>query len=304
MRVVCLFDHLPMSRTFSREDPAHEVLNPRLQREAARTGAITASLIWNGPSDLDLHAHVNLMNGNKEEICYRRKQGTGGALDVNANARDCETINEPVENIYWDQPPAGSYSVDVHNYRRRNHEGKVPFRCQLKLPTETLDYEGALGHNDRVTCFRFTVDEMGSITLGSIPLSRIMKKPTTLIVVRPPMKIAKSKKAARVATPMKAMKAKMAAKTRIAYGKRSKTSVYTGKFEKTSSGLKKEHLVKNRKGKIVSKKMQAHGMKAYSYIKAWVDASKAARLQLGMSGFVPVKKGTALYAKIKDLYQA
>jgi len=93
-----------------------------------------------------------------------------------------------------DQPPAGSYSVDVHNYRRRNHEGKVPFRCQLKLPTETLDYEGALGHNDRVTCFRFTVDEMGSITLGSIPLSRIMKKPTTLIVVRPPMKIAKSKK--------------------------------------------------------------------------------------------------------------
>jgi len=301
-----------MSPTFSREDLADEVLNPRLQREAARTGEITVSLLWNGPSDLDLHAKVNLASGNKEEIFYSRKQGTGGALDVDANARDSEVINEPVENIYWDQPPAGKYSIDVHNFRMRGHQDKTNFRCQLKLPTDTLDYEGTLGNKERVICFRFTVDESGVVTLGSMPMSRIMKKPSSPALTRSAMRTVKAKQPARAIAVMKGIKAmkvmkvmkvKTTMKTKIAYGKRGRSAVYSGKFEKTSSGLKKEHFVKNKEGKIVSKKKHALGVKAYSHIKAWVEACKAARLQLGMSGFVPVKKGTALYTKAKELYQ-
>jgi len=299
-----------MSRTFSREDLADEVLNPRLQREAARTGEITASLLWNGKSDLDLHAKVNLASGNKEEIWYSRKQGTGGKLDVDANARDSEVINEPVENIYWDEPPAGHYSIDVHNYRTRGHQGKIHFRCQLKLPTDTLDYEGTLGNKERVTCFRFIVDESGVVTLSSMALSKIMKKPSSAALMRSSMRTVKAKKKAmkamkvvKVMKVMKVMKVKKAMKTKIAHGKRGRSAVYSGKFEKTSSGLKKEHFVKNKDGKIVSKKKHALGVKAYSQIKAWVEACKAARLQLGMSGFVAVKKGTALYTKAKELYQ-
>merc|ERR1719171_138414 len=105
---------------------------------------------------------------------------------------------------------------------------------------------------------------------------------------------------------MKAMKAMKAMKkktiSKIAKGKYSKSLVFFGGKEKTYTGLKKSDLMKSKTGKVVTKKQHAAGKKAYKNIKGWTDAVQKARKELGVKGFVPVKKGSALYKKAKEFY--
>merc|ERR1712126_555879 len=63
------------------------------------------------------------------------------------------------------------------------------------------------------------------------------------------MKAMKAKKSG-----MKGMKKKAMKKSVIAKGKRAKSSVFRGTKNKTSGGLKKSDLKKNKAGRIVSKK--------------------------------------------------
>merc|ERR1719389_1538154 len=99
---------------------------------------------------------------------------------------------------------------------------------------------------------------------------------------------------------MKAMKKKTISK--IATGKRARSSVFKGGKEKTVGGLTKSDLVLNSKGKVVSKKRSALAKKMYknSPLKVWADAVQKARKELGVKGFVAVKKGSALYKKAKE----
>merc|ERR1712138_124384 len=99
---------------------------------------------------------------------------------------------------------------------------------------------------------------------------------------------------------MKAMKKKTISK--IATGKRAKASVWLGGKVKTTSGLKKPDLMKSKTGKLVSKKQHAAGKKAYANIKGWTVACQKARKELGIKGFVPIKKGSAIYKKAKEFY--
>lgn len=104
----------------------------------------------------------------------------------------------------------------------------------------------------------------------------------------------------------KAMKLKVmkVMKRKIASGKHAKARVWKGRFEKTAGGLTKDHLTKSKAGKIVSKKRQLLGHKAYGNLKGWVEAFKKARAQLGVTGFVVLKTGSPLYLATKELYQA
>ena len=110
-----------------------------------------------------------------------------------------------------------------------------------------------------------------------------------------------------MAKAMKAMKAMRAMKkkavSKIAKGKMSKSVVFRGTKAKTYTGLSKSDLVKNKRGKIVTKKQAANGKKAYANIKGWTVAVQKARKALGVKGFVAVKKGTPLYKKAKELFQ-
>jgi len=101
----------------------------------------------------------------------------------------------------------------------------------------------------------------------------------------------------------KAMK-KTTRKTKVAKGKRSKALVFKGKFERTKSGLKKEHLTKSKSGKVVSARKHAQGKSAYHRIQGWVRAMMKARTELGLVGFVAVKKGSPLYARTKEIYSS
>merc|ERR1719377_163039 len=104
----------------------------------------------------------------------------------------------------------------------------------------------------------------------------------------------KAMKAMKAMAAMKAMKAMK--KSKIAKGKRAKSVVFRGSKEKTTGGLKKSDLVKNKRGIVVSKKQQAKGNALYSkYGKKWISALMAARKSLGVKGFAAVKKGTPLY---------
>merc|ERR1719356_1359981 len=125
-----------------------------------------------------------------------------------------------------------------------------------------------------------------------------MKKTTTM----------KKASAMKGAAMKKVMKAKRVSK--IARGSRAKSSVFSGRKEKTVGGLTKEGLTKNKLGKVVSKKASARVKKAYasSPIKAWAEAVKAARKALGVTGFVAIggksAAGRALYAKAKAILSA
>merc|ERR1712093_763166 len=99
----------------------------------------------------------------------------------------------------------------------------------------------------------------------------------------------------------KAMKA-MKRVSKFAKGRYAKSVVFRGTKTSTVGGLTKANLMRNKNGKIVSKKASANGKKAYARIKGWTVAVTKARKALNLKGFVAVKKGTALYKKAKEFY--
>merc|ERR1711920_729974 len=104
---------------------------------------------------------------------------------------------------------------------------------------------------------------------------------------------------------MKAMKS-----SKVARGRGAKARVFSGKKVKTSGGLTKDKLYKNKNGKVVSKARSAASKKVFarSPLKAWGLAVKQARKALEFTGFVPIGgksvRGRALYAKAKAIMNA
>merc|ERR1719295_670538 len=118
---------------------------------------------------------------------------------------------------------------------------------------------------------------------------------------------------------MKAMKAMKSAKksgmkrkamkvSKIAKGKRAKSSVFRGTKVSTSGGLKKSDLMRNKNGKVVSKKSSIRAKKAYQKngLAKWTKAVQAAKKSLGIKGFQVIggktSKGQALLKKARSFY--
>merc|ERR1712224_1025776 len=111
---------------------------------------------------------------------------------------------------------------------------------------------------------------------------------------------AKAMKAMKAMAAMKAMKAmKKKAVSKIARGRMAKVLVLRGSKEKTSGGLNAKDLMKNKNGRVVSKKASARTKKVLG---GWLAAVKSARKALKITGFSAIKKGTPLYAKAKEFY--
>merc|ERR1711941_96988 len=88
--------------------------------------------------------------------------------------------------------------------------------------------------------------------------------------------------------------------------KGSKIQVFRGTRQKTkSSGQTKADLIKNKRGKICSKKQHKRGLKLYKKngIEKWTKAFMQARAKLGITGFVACKKGSKLYNETMKLYK-
>merc|ERR1712224_176842 len=92
--------------------------------------------------------------------------------------------------------------------------------------------------------------------------------------------------------------------SKIAKGKLAKAMVLRGSKEKTATGLKKSDLMRNKNGKIVSKKKSALAKKMFaSTVGPWMQAVKKARAALKIKGFVAIKKGSPLYIKAKEFFR-
>jgi len=63
--------------------------------------------------------------------------------------------------------------------------------------------------------------------------------------------------------------------------------------------------MKNKRGKIVSKKANANGKRVYKRngLAKWTKAFMQARKNLKIKGFVPCKKGTKFYKEAMRLYK-
>ena len=107
------------------------VMQKRLEREGAKSGAIQISLMWHNGNDLDLH--VRCPSG--EIISYRNKDSQcRGELDVDMNASGKVSL-EPVENIYWplNVAPDGQFQVFVHHYRNRGFRDPTLFQVAVNV---------------------------------------------------------------------------------------------------------------------------------------------------------------------------
>mmetsp|Transcript_68124 Transcript_68124/g.210598 ORF Transcript_68124/g.210598 Transcript_68124/m.210598 type:complete len:142 (+) Transcript_68124:51-476(+) len=113
----------------------------------------------------------------------------------------------------------------------------------------------------------------------------------------------KGKATSKAGTSMKAMKAKRVSK--VARGRFARALVFRGRKEKTVGGLTKEGLMRNKRGKIVSKRASARGKRCYGNIEGWLEACMEARKALHSTGFVAINgkslQGKALYLKAKAI---
>jgi len=103
--------------------------------------------------------------------------------------------------------------------------------------------------------------------------------------------------------PMKSMKSKKV--SIIARGKFARSMVFKGKKAKTVSGLKQESFMRNKRGRIVSKRQSAQGKRNYTNVESWIECVMEAREALHCRGFVAINgktlQGKALYVKAKAL---
>eukprot|EP00927_Polykrikos_kofoidii_P045738 TRINITY_DN3981_c0_g3_i1.p1 TRINITY_DN3981_c0_g3~~TRINITY_DN3981_c0_g3_i1.p1 ORF type:complete len:179 (+),score=33.75 TRINITY_DN3981_c0_g3_i1:67-537(+) len=105
----------------------------------------------------------------------------------------------------------------------------------------------------------------------------------------------------------KSMKTKNASKrgSKIARGRLARSLVLRGKKEKTVGGLTSNDLVKNKRGKVVSKRASAVAKIRYRNIEPWLMSFMEARRALQVQGFVAINgktlQGKALYVKSKAL---
>merc|ERR1719359_420717 len=102
------------------------------------------------------------------------------------------------------------------------------------------------------------------------------------------------------------MKAKRVSK--IARGRFARSLVLRGMRERTVGGLRRDQLMKNKRGKVVSKRASAQGTRRFRNIAQWVEAVVQARAELRVTGFVAINgkslQGKALFVKAKAICEA
>merc|ERR1712110_767764 len=86
----------------------------------------------------------------------------------------------------------------------------------------------------------------------------------------------------------------------------SRNQVWRGTRQKVkTTGQTKGDLMKNKRGRVVSKKANAAGKRTYKRngLNKWTKAFMQARKNLGLKGFVACKKGTKFYKEAMRLYK-
>lgn len=117
------------------------------------------------------------------------------------------------------------------------------------------------------------------------------------------MKAMKTMKAVKSKIVMKAKRVGQATHGRLG----SKLQVFRGTKAKTTGGLMKDSLVRNKHGRVVSKRLSENGKERFQKnLRPWKEACMEARAAFNSKGFIAFNgkslQGKALYAKAKAIY--
>jgi molecular chaperone DnaK (HSP70) len=152
----------------------NDQLAERLIREGAQSGEITVSLMWDDVSDLDLH--VVTPGGGR--IYFGAKRGScGGTLDVDMNVNSLTASTKPVENVFWEKAPTGSYTVEVVMFTNRNTGGTSSrFSGQVEVNGVVTKFAGTIRENKaRVVVSNFNFNGAKARGLARTACERKMK---------------------------------------------------------------------------------------------------------------------------------
>jgi hypothetical protein len=109
---------------------------------------MTISLVWQGPSDLDLL--VRCPTG--EVIDYNRTSACGGKLQIDMNSNANVMSDTPIEHVVWPEGDVepGAYEVGVKLYARREQAGPIPFQVRVTVGEQQQYFDGSVANDGDV----------------------------------------------------------------------------------------------------------------------------------------------------------
>jgi hypothetical protein len=121
------------------------------------SGAIQITLAWNTGADIDLYVTDPMGN----VVSYRNTHvPSGGVLDHDARGDCLRTVNNTIENVYWDSPmpPPGIYQVEVHYYANCGSAGPTTATTSIAIGGRVVGvYSSTLMPGQRVPVATFQI---------------------------------------------------------------------------------------------------------------------------------------------------
>ncbi|MDK3075217.1 hypothetical protein QO034_19190 [Sedimentitalea sp. JM2-8] len=115
-----------------------EDVSRQIVERGSRRGALNFALSWGTTDDIDLS--VTCPTG--QVISYLNRSDCGGGFDLDANVVRARAISDPVENIVFDDPVPGVYTVRV-NLKSNRTTGEKPVTLHvLRQDGRDLTYSG------------------------------------------------------------------------------------------------------------------------------------------------------------------
>ncbi|MEM8581793.1 MAG: hypothetical protein AAGF50_11415 [Pseudomonadota bacterium] len=118
-------------------------IDARREQAGAELGDLTITLAWDSTDDMDLY--VTCPAG--VTVWHQQRLACNGQLDVDSNVG--EAVPEPVENTFFTDPLAGTYTVRVNMYASRTGGGETPFTVQIRSSEGVENLTGIVSGRSR-----------------------------------------------------------------------------------------------------------------------------------------------------------
>lgn len=113
----------------------------RIAERGAKLGALNFVLEWASVDDIDLY--VTCPAG--ETISYSNREGCGGRYDLDANVAEVSAVNDPAENIVFENAAVGLYKVRAHLRGNRTGRDNPVTLHVLRKDGPSQSYTGLIG---------------------------------------------------------------------------------------------------------------------------------------------------------------
>ncbi|MBR4267654.1 MAG: hypothetical protein IKQ46_16580 [Bacteroidales bacterium] len=123
-----------------------------------QSGDLRINLQWYSKTDLDLHVIDPCGN----EIYFSKRSGNcgggRGTLDIDANAL-FGTTNRPQENIYWNKPSPGTYTIKIDCFKWRERvEQPLSYNVTIIDKGVRTDKSGKISKGQKIIVCKHTVE--------------------------------------------------------------------------------------------------------------------------------------------------